>query len=84
MPTKKSQFLGFLLTFLFGPLGLFYSNAVMAVIYFMAMVSSAMYIGDPQVASLAYAGIYILSLITTFITVSAHNRKVEMIWIMRR
>jgi hypothetical protein len=84
MPSRKSQFVGFLLTFFFGPLGLFYSNAIVATIYFMTMVGIAMSVPDPQGAALLSSGVYLLSLITTFITVSAHNKKVEMYWMMRR
>jgi hypothetical protein len=82
--TKKSQVFGFILALIFGPLGLFYSSAIMAVIYIGIGISAAVFVGDPSIASVAGTIIWFVSIITSFFTVSSHNRKVEMMWMMRR
>jgi hypothetical protein len=85
MMSKKSHFVGFLLTLIVGPLGLFYSSALAAIIFIVGIVGAAFVLqGDPQAASAAGTGVWILSIITNFFTVSAHNKKVDMMWMMRR
>jgi len=84
MMIRKSQFVGFLLAFFFGPIGLFYSSTVMAVIYIGFIGAAATSSTDPQVLTGVSSVTWILSIITSFITVSSHNKKVEMMRMMRR
>lgn len=65
----KSQVAGFVLTFFFGPLGLFYSNWVAGLIF---SAFALILFGTIIVPILCW----ILAIIISFFTVSAHNRKV--------
>ena len=67
---SKSQVAGFLLTLILGPLGLFYSSWVPALILcVLAFVSVASIIG-PVVC-------WVLAILISFATVSGHNEKVK-------
>lgn len=67
---SKSQGLGFVLTLLFGPLGLFYSSWVAALILCVVAIASAASIIGPVIC-------WILAIIIGFVTVSKHNEKVK-------
>jgi len=79
----KSQFLGFILTFIFGPLGLFYSSAWAALIYIAVIILAVVGSGDPTTASAVGTIVWLASIVTSFITVSGYNKKVDMFWLMR-
>lgn len=67
---SKSQLSGFLLTLIFGPLGLFHSNWVAALILcVVAIVSSASIIGPLTC--------WMLAVLISFSSVSSHNEKVK-------
>lgn len=67
---SKSQLAGFLLTLILGPLGLFYSSWVAALILcIIAIVSAASIIG-PVIC-------WVLAILISFATVSSHNEKVK-------
>ncbi|MEW8403479.1 MAG: hypothetical protein AB2689_21700 [Candidatus Thiodiazotropha taylori] len=67
---SKSQGLGFVLTLLFGPLGLFYSSWVAALILCVIAIASAASIIGPVIC-------WILAIIIGFAAVSKHNEKVK-------
>lgn len=67
---SKGQFLGFILTLLFGPLGLFYSNWVAALILCAIAVMTAVTIVGPALC-------WSLSIVISFFAVSKHNKKVR-------
>ncbi len=67
---SKSQFLGFVLTLLFGPLGLFYSSWAAAIILCVIAISSVASVIGPIIC-------WILAIIIGFATVSKHNEKVR-------
>lgn len=67
---SKSQGLGFVLTLLFGPLGLFYSSWVAALILCVIAIASAFTVIIPIIC-------WIASIIIGFITVEKHNEKVK-------
>ncbi len=66
---SKSQIVGFILALLFGPIGLFYSNWVMALV----LTGIAVAAFSTIIAPVACWG---LSLLLTFYLVSRYNRKV--------
>jgi len=66
----KSQWLGFFLTLILGPLGLFYSSWVAALILCVIAIFSAVSIIGPIIC-------WILAIIISFATVSKHNEKVK-------
>lgn len=67
---SKSQALGFVLTLLLGPLGLFYSSWVAALILCVIAIASAASIIGPIAC-------WILAILISFATVSKHNEKVK-------
>jgi ABC-type phosphate/phosphonate transport system permease subunit len=67
---SKSQGLGFVLTLLLGPLGLFYSSWVAALILCVIAIASAASIIGPIFC-------WILAIIIGFFAVSKHNEKVK-------
>lgn len=67
---SKSQFAGFLLTFFLGPLGLFYSSWVAAVILLIIAFSTFATLVIPIL-------MWLLSIIISFIAVDKHNQKVK-------
>lgn len=67
---SKSQGLGFILTLLLGPLGLFYSSWVAALILCVIAIASAASIVGPIIC-------WILAIIIGFASVSKHNEKVK-------
>lgn len=67
---SKSQGLGFVLTLILGPLGLFYSNWVAALILCVVAIVSAASIIGPIIC-------WILAILISFATVSKHNEKVK-------
>ncbi|MGM0785635.1 MAG: hypothetical protein ACQEUM_16130 [Pseudomonadota bacterium] len=67
---SKSQFLGFFLTLIFGPLGLFYSSWVAALILCVIAVLSAGSIIGPIIC-------WLLAILISFFAVSKHNDKVK-------
>jgi len=67
---SKSQIAGFILTLLFGPLGLFYSNWVAALVLCLIAFFTLSTIVGPIFC-------WILSIIIGFFTVSKHNKKVS-------
>lgn len=67
---SKSQFVGFLLTFFFGPLGLFYSSWVAAIILIVIAFSTFATLVIPVL-------IWFLSIIISFFAVDKHNQKVK-------
>ena len=70
---KKSQPISFVLTFLFGPLGLFYSSVPAALGFLLAgLVFGAL------TAGFALLVIWPVSIITGFFTVHRHNSKVAL------
>ena len=66
---SKSQLAGFLLTLLLGPLGLFYSSWVAALILCVIAFSSAATVIGPVIC-------WVLSILISFFAVSSHNDKV--------
>lgn len=66
---SKSQLAGFFLTLILGPLGLFYSSWVAALILCVIAIVSASSIIGPVAC-------WILAIITSFITVDSYNNKV--------
>lgn len=70
---KKSQLIGFLLTFLVGPLGLFYSSAPAALGFLLAAI-----VFGVLTAGIALFVIWPISIITGFFTVHRHNSKVAL------
>ncbi len=70
---KKSQFAGFLLTLLFGPIGLFYSSVPAALGFIVAAIGIGAITGG--------IGAFIMwpiSIIVGFFTVSSYNNKVNL------
>lgn len=67
---SKSQLIGFFLTLLLGPLGLFYSSWIAALILCVIAIVSATTVIGPIVC-------WVLSMIISFVTVSSHNDKVK-------
>ena len=67
---SKSRGAGFALTLLFGPLGLFYSSWVAALILVVIAVVTAASIVGPLVC-------WLLAIIISFVCVSSHNDKVK-------
>jgi hypothetical protein len=67
---SKSQLTGFFLTLILGPLGLFYSSWVAALILCVIVVASAASIIGPVIC-------WVLAILISFVTVSSHNEKVE-------
>ena len=67
---SKSQVLGFILTLLLGPLGLFYSSWVAALILCVIAIASAASIIGPVIC-------WILAILIGFAAVSKHNKKVK-------
>jgi hypothetical protein len=67
---SKSQISGFLLTLLFGPLGLFYSSWVAALILCVIAIVTAVSIIGPIIC-------WMLAILISFATVSGHNKKVH-------
>lgn len=67
---SKSQILGFILTLLLGPLGLFYSSWVAALILSVIAISSAVSIIGPVLC-------WLLAILISFFAVSKHNDKVK-------
>ncbi len=67
---SKSTGLGFVLTLLLGPLGLFYSSWVAALILSVIAITSALTVIGPIIC-------WILSIIINFFAVSKHNEKVK-------
>lgn len=67
---SKSQGLGFVLTLLFGPLGLFYSSWVAALILCVIAIASAASVIGPIIC-------WIFSILIVFAAVSKHNEKVK-------
>jgi len=65
---SKSQFIGFLLTLFFGPLGLFYSSWVAALILCVIAYFSFVTIVGPIFC-------WALAILISFFTVSGHNKK---------
>ena len=65
---KKSQLIGFILTFLFGPLGLFYSSIPAALGFLIASIIFGL-----LTVGMALIVIWPLSIITGFFTVHRHN-----------
>lgn len=66
---SKNQLSGFLLTLFLGPLGLFYSSWVAALILCVIAISTAASIIGPLIC-------WILAILISFMTVSSHNEKV--------
>lgn len=69
---KKSQFAGFLLTLLFGPLGLFYSSVPAALGFVVAVIAIGAMTGG--VGAIL---IWPIVIIVSFFTVSSYNSKIE-------
>lgn len=67
---SKSTLLGFFLTLLFGPLGLFYSNWVAALILSITAIGLGFTVIIPIVC-------WILAIILNFFTVHKYNEKVK-------
>nr|WP_319381271.1 hypothetical protein [Thiomicrorhabdus sp.] len=67
---SKSQLIGFVLTFLLGPLGLFYSSWVAALILCVIAFSTAFTIFIPVIC-------WLLSILVGFFAVNKHNEKVK-------
>ena len=67
---SKSQLAGFLLTFFLGPLGLFYSSWVAAVILIVIAFTGFVTLVLPIIS-------WLLSIIISFIAVDKHNQKVK-------
>lgn len=70
---KKSQLVGFVLTFTFGPLGLFYSSVPAALGFLLAAV-----IFGILTAGIALLVIWPISIITGFFTIHRHNSTVAL------
>lgn len=67
---SKSQGLGFILTLILGPLGLFYSSWVAALILCVIAIASAATIIGPIIC-------WLLAILISFAAVSKHNEKVK-------
>lgn len=67
---SKSQLLSFVLTFIFGPLGLFYSSAVAAIILCVIAIASMASVVGP----LMY---WVMAILIGMTSVSSHNNKVR-------
>jgi len=67
---SKSQILGGVLTLIFGPLGLFYSSWIAALILCVIAVVSFSTIIGPVFC-------WVLAIIISLVTVSGHNKKVR-------
>lgn len=67
---SKSQIAGFLLTLILGPLGLFYSSWVAALILCVIAIVSAASIIGPIIC-------WLLAILISFGAVSSHNEKVR-------
>jgi hypothetical protein len=67
---SKSQLSGFFLTLFFGPLGLFYSSWVAALILCVIAIFTAVSIIGPIIC-------WLLAIFISFATVSSHNKKVQ-------
>ena len=65
---SKSQVIGFILTLLFGSLGLFYSNVIMALILTVIAFTTLATVIVPVIC-------WILSIIIGVSSVSSHNKK---------
>ena len=65
---SKSQLLGFFLTLLFGPLGLFYGSWVAALILCVIAIATAASVIGPIVC-------WFLAILIGFLAVSKHNEK---------
>lgn len=70
---RKSQFVGFLLTFLFGPLGLLYSNVALAIAFIIVAIILAY-------ATMGMGAVIMwpLSIIVGFFTVGSVNKKADL------
>ena len=68
----KSQGLGFLLTFLFGPLGLLYSTVIGAVIMILAAIAIGLF-------TFGFGAIFLWPIcwIVSFVVIKNHNERVE-------
>lgn len=66
---SKSQFVGFILTLLFGPLGLFYSGWVSAIILTVVAIASVSTLIGPIIC-------WVLAIIISFFAVRNFNKKV--------
>jgi Na+/melibiose symporter-like transporter len=71
---KKSQLVGFVMTFILGPLGLFYSSTPAAVGFLLA----GMVLGVLTVGVAFFVVIWPASIITGFFTVHRYNSKVAL------
>ncbi len=70
----KSQLVQFLLALFFGPLGLFYSSTAAALFWIiLAIVIGFVTLG------LGFVGIWLLSIVTGFFTVSGYNQRMKAI-----
>lgn len=69
---KKSQILQFILNLLFGPLGLFYSSAVAAIVFLLIAVGLSV-----GVFGVGWFLVYPFVLFAGFFTVAGHNRRVR-------
>lgn len=67
---SKSQVLGFILTLILGPLGLFYGSWVAALILCVIAITTASTIMVPIIC-------WILAILISFATVRKHNKKVK-------
>jgi hypothetical protein len=67
---SKSQLAGFFLTLTLGPLGLFYSSWIAALILCVIAIVSATTIIGPVIC-------WVLAILISFVTVSSHNDKVK-------
>lgn len=67
---SKSQMAGFILTLLLGPLGLFYSSWVAALILCVIAIASAASIIGPVIC-------WLLAILISFFSVSKHNEKIK-------
>ncbi len=73
---RKSQLVGFVLTFFFGPLGLFYSSiaAALAVLIGMFLYAAVM----PVLVIFLAPILWLVSIGLSFATVAAYNRRAEL------
>ena len=68
---KKSHLVGFILTFLFGPLGLFYSNVIASI----GLILIGLTIGGLS-AGFGFLVMWPISMIFSFFLVGRYNKKV--------
>ena len=66
----KSQLAGFFLTLILGPLGLFYSSWIAALILCVIAIASAATIIGPIIC-------WVLAILISFATVDSHNNKIR-------